>query len=130
MRIGVWYVLAGRALDLVEERRRLRAVLVVLLALYSAAIIASEIALPAGSGGPMLYLANAIGLLTITLVFAVVLLSVSGDSALISLPLISFPSGRIQLCRSLRHIVRLRCPIKAIGSNGTTTPGCSRRCAG
>jgi AraC-like DNA-binding protein len=87
--LGVWYVLAERALDLVEERRRLRGVLVVLLALYSAAIIATEIALPAGSGGPMLYLANAIGLLTITLVFAVVLLSVSGDSALISLPLIS-----------------------------------------
>jgi AraC-like DNA-binding protein len=83
--IGVWYVLAERALDLVEERRRLRAVLVVLLALYSAAIIATEIALPAGSGGPMLYLVNAVGLLTITLVFAVVLLSVSGDSALISL---------------------------------------------
>jgi AraC-like DNA-binding protein len=89
--LGVWYVLAGRALDLVEERRRLRAVLVVLLALYSAAIIATEITLPAGSGGPMLYLANAIGLLAITLVFAVVLLSVSGDSALISLPLISLP---------------------------------------
>ena len=84
--IGVWYVLAGRALDLVEERRRLRAVLVVLLALYSAAIITTEIALPAGSGGPILYLGNGIGLLTITLVFAVVLLSVSGDSALISLP--------------------------------------------
>jgi len=84
--LGVWYVLSGRALDLVEERRRLRAVLVVLLALYSAAIIATEIALPAGSGGPILYLANSIGLLTITLVFALVLLSVSGDSALISLP--------------------------------------------
>ena len=84
--IGVWYVLAERALDLVEERRRLRGVLVVLLALYSAAIIATEIALPAGSGGPMLYLANAIGLLTITFVFAMVLISVSGDSALISLP--------------------------------------------
>jgi AraC-like DNA-binding protein len=89
--IGVWYVLAERALDLVEERRRLRAVLVVLLALYSAAIIATEIALPAGSGGPMLHLANAVGLLTITLVFAVVLLAVSGDSALISLPLAGPP---------------------------------------
>jgi AraC-like DNA-binding protein len=87
--IGVWYVLAGRALDLVEERRRLRGVLVVLLALYSAAVIATEIALPGGSGGPALYLANAIGLLTITLVFAVVLLSVSGDSALISLPVVA-----------------------------------------
>jgi AraC-like DNA-binding protein len=84
--LGVWYVLAGRALDLVEERRRLRAVLVVLLALYSAAIITTEIALPGGSGGPILFLANGIGLLTLTLVFAVVLLSVSGDSVLISLP--------------------------------------------
>jgi AraC-like DNA-binding protein len=95
--LGVWYVLSGRALDLVEERRRLRAVLVVLLALYSAAIIATEIALPAGSGGPILYLANGIGLLTITLVFAVVLLSISADGALISLP-VSEPAvqGAIQ----------------------------------
>jgi AraC-like DNA-binding protein len=84
--LGVWYVLAGRATDLVEARRRLRAVLVILVALYSAAIIASELALPAGSGGPVLYLANGAGLLTITLVFAVVLLSISRDGALISLP--------------------------------------------
>jgi AraC-like DNA-binding protein len=89
--LGVWYVLAGRALDLVEARRRLRAVLVILVALYSAAIIASELALPAGSGGPMLYLANGGGLLAITLVFAVVLLSISRDGALISLP-VSRPS--------------------------------------
>ena len=37
---------------LVEKRRRLRAVLVILAALYSAAIIASEIAWPSGSGLP------------------------------------------------------------------------------
>jgi AraC-like DNA-binding protein len=84
--IGVWYVLAGRALDLVEERRRLRAVLVVLVALYSAVIIASEIAWPRGSVGPMLYLANGAGLLALTSVFAVFLLSISRDGALISLP--------------------------------------------
>jgi hypothetical protein len=84
--IGVWYVLAGRALDLVEERRRLRAVLVVLVALYSAVIIASEIAWPPGSVGPVLYLANGVGLLAITSVFAVFLLSISHDGALISLP--------------------------------------------
>jgi AraC-like DNA-binding protein len=88
--LAVWYVLAGRAIDLVEERRRLRGVLVVVLALYSAAIIATEIALP-GSGGPILYLANGIGLLTLTVVFAVVLLSVSGDGALISLPASAAP---------------------------------------
>ncbi len=46
--LGVWYVLAGRAFDLVEERRRLRAVLVILVALYSAANITSEIAWPSG----------------------------------------------------------------------------------
>jgi AraC-like DNA-binding protein len=84
--IGVWYVLAGRAFDLVEERRRLRAVLVIVIALYSASIIATEIALPAGSGGTTLYLVNSIGVLVITLVFAVVLLTVSRDGALISLP--------------------------------------------
>jgi AraC-like DNA-binding protein len=89
--LGVWYALAGRALDLVEARRRLRAVLVILVALYSVAIIASELALPAGSGWPMLYLANGGGLLAITLVFAVVLLSISRDGALISLP-VSGPS--------------------------------------
>jgi AraC-like DNA-binding protein len=80
-------VLAGRALDLVEERRRLRAVLVVLVALYSAVIIASEMAWPRGSVGPMLYLANGAGLLALTSVFAVFLLSISRDGALISLPL-------------------------------------------
>lgn len=84
--IGVWYVLAGRSLDLVEERRRLRAVMVIVVALYSALIIASEVALPGGSRGPALYLGNSVGLLTITLVFAVMLLSVSRDGALISLP--------------------------------------------
>lgn len=85
--IGVWYVLAGRATDLVEERRRLRAVLVIVVALYSVAIIISEIALPASSAGPMLYLFNSVGLAAITFVFAIVLLTVSRDGALISLPL-------------------------------------------
>lgn len=89
--LGVWYVLAGRAFDLVEARRRLRAVLVILVALYSIAIITSEIALPGGSRWPLLDLANGAGLLAITSVFAVVLLSISRDSALISFP-VSGPS--------------------------------------
>ena len=53
--LGVWYVLAGRTIDLVEERRRLRAALVVLLAVYSVAVITTEIALPGGSGGPIFF---------------------------------------------------------------------------
>jgi AraC-like DNA-binding protein len=89
--LGVWYVLVGRTIDLVEERRRLRAALVVLLAVYSVAVITTEITLPGGSGGPILFLANSIGLLTVTLVFAMVLLSVSSDSALLSIPVLAPP---------------------------------------
>jgi len=82
--IAVWYVLAGRTLDLVEERRKLRAVLMVSVALYSGAIIVTEIVF-LGGATPVLSLANGVGLLAITMVFAVVLLSVSRNSALISL---------------------------------------------
>jgi AraC-like DNA-binding protein len=82
--LAVWYVLAERSLDLVEERRRLRAVLIVVVAFYSAAIIGSEVALPKDNPDQVLALANAAGLLTITIVFAAVLLSISRDGALIS----------------------------------------------
>ena len=97
--IGVWYVLAGRSLDLVEERRRLRAALVIVVGVYSAAIIISEIALPAGGARPTLYLANSIGVLAITLVFALVLLSVSREGALISLPM---PANAMQVAAPRR----------------------------
>jgi len=98
--IGVWYVLAGRSLDLVEERRKLRSVMVIVIALYSALIIASEIALPGGSGGPLLFLANGLGVLVITMVFSVMLLSVSRDGALISLPV---STSRAQTVSPLRE---------------------------
>ena len=81
--IGVWYVLAGQSLDLVEERRRLRAALVVLVALYSAVTIVGEI-LVSPTAAPALSLANGVGLLAITMLFAFVLFSVSRDGALIS----------------------------------------------
>jgi AraC-like DNA-binding protein len=82
--IGVWYVLAGRSLDLVEERRRLRAALIVVIALYSAVTIVSEIVLPQ-SAAPWLFLANGAGLLAITMVFVFLLVSVRRDGALISI---------------------------------------------
>ena len=104
--IGVWYVLAERATDLVEERRRLRAVLVTVVALYSVAIIISEIALPASSAGPMLYLLNSAGLAAITFVFAVVLLTVSRDGALISLPLHSPATQAIPPVRMAAELER------------------------
>src|SRR4029077_5466077 len=59
---------------------------VILVSIYSAAIITSEIAWPSGNAEPALYLANSIGLLTITLMFATALLAVNKDGALISLP--------------------------------------------
>src|SRR5579872_4088823 len=81
--IGIWYVLAGRSLDLVEERRRLRAALVALVALYSAVTIVGEI-LVSETAAPLLSLANGVGLLVITMLFAFVLLAVSRGGALIS----------------------------------------------
>jgi AraC-like DNA-binding protein len=81
--LGAWYALAERSLDLVEERRRLRTVLVVVIAFYAAAIIASEIVFPNGSGGEGLALALGTGLLALTIVFALVLLSVNRDGSLI-----------------------------------------------
>ena len=106
--IGVWYVLAGRATDLVEERRRLRAVLVIVVALYSVAIIISEIALPGSSAGPMLYLLNSAGLVAITFVFAIVLLTVSRDGALISLPLSTPATHAIPPVRVAAEVERAR----------------------
>jgi AraC-like DNA-binding protein len=81
--IGVWYVLAERSSDLVEERRRLRAALIVVVAIYSVIIITTEIVL-AGPATPALSLANAIGLLVVTMVFVFVLFSVNREGVLIS----------------------------------------------
>jgi AraC-like DNA-binding protein len=41
--LAIWHALAGRAIDLVEGRRRFRVTLVVFAALYTAAIIVSEL---------------------------------------------------------------------------------------
>lgn len=81
--LAAWCALAERSVDLVEQRRRLRSVLMVAVALYSAVIISSEIAFPYGSGGVTLSLGISAGLLVLTMVFAVVLLSVSRDGLLI-----------------------------------------------
>lgn len=83
--LAAWYALAGRAVDLVEARRRLRVVLMLVVALYSAATVASEIAFPDGSGGATLAVVNSAGVLALTFLFAVVQLSVNGSGLLISL---------------------------------------------
>ena len=83
--IGVWYAIAGRAADLVELRLRLRSLLIVLVAVYSVVTLVPVAAWPE-TQWPSLALANAAGLLAITLAFAVALLAVNSDGAILSLP--------------------------------------------
>jgi AraC-like DNA-binding protein len=69
--LGIWNALAGRSTDLVEGRRRLRVLFVVVTALYTALIVASDWLWPGGLSAAPLSLANAIGLLTLIFLFAV-----------------------------------------------------------
>jgi AraC-like DNA-binding protein len=69
--LGTWYVLSGRATDLVEGRRRLRVWYAVATALYSTLIIASDWLLPGGLSATPLSLVNAAGLTTLIFLFAV-----------------------------------------------------------
>jgi AraC-like DNA-binding protein len=68
---GIWQALAGRASDLVEGRRRLRLVLAVATALYTALVIASDWLWPGGLSAAPFSLANAVGLMTLVFLFAV-----------------------------------------------------------
>jgi AraC-like DNA-binding protein len=73
--LAVWPVLAGRAGDLVESRRRLRVVFVVSVAAFIAAVIATVTLLHGGLGHPAYGYANAFGALAMTAFFAMALLS-------------------------------------------------------
>ena len=83
--IGAWYALAGRDADLVESRRRLRSLLIVLVAVYSVVTLVPVAAWPE-TQWPSLALANAAGLLAVTLAFAIALLVVNPEGAILSLP--------------------------------------------
>jgi AraC-like DNA-binding protein len=82
--LGAWYALSEWSLDLVEQRRRLRTILMVVIAIYATMIITSEIIFPRRDGGPELALAISSGILAITLVFAFVLLAVNREGSLIA----------------------------------------------
>jgi len=84
--LGAWYAIAGRAGDLVESRRRLRSLLIVLVAVYSVLTLVPPAATPAALW-PALGVANAAGMLAITVAFAIALLAVNPDGAILSLPL-------------------------------------------
>jgi len=105
--IGVWYAIAGRAVDLVESRRRLRSLLIVLVAVYSVLTLVPVVAWPAALW-PQLALANAAGLLAITLAFAVALLAVNPDGAILPLAVAGAPLA------AKDHAVRAVRPVAAI----------------
>jgi AraC-like DNA-binding protein len=69
--LGIWHALAGRATDLIEGRRRLRILFAVAIALYTALIVASEWLWPGGLSVASLSFANAIGLVALIFLFAV-----------------------------------------------------------
>jgi len=80
--LGIWHALAGRATDLMEGRRRLRLQFAVATALYTALVIGSEWLWPGGLSAAPLSLANAIGLMALIFLFAVLRLSVSAEEQL------------------------------------------------
>jgi AraC-like DNA-binding protein len=90
--LAVWRVLAGRAGDLVEPRRRLRVVFVVSIAAFIAAIIGAVTLLRGGQGHPAYGYANAFGALAMAAFFAMALLSLTPGALFQALPLAG--SGR------------------------------------
>jgi AraC-like DNA-binding protein len=75
--LALWHVVAGRAGDLVEARRRLRLILVVSVAFFIAAIIIAVTLLRGGQGHPAFGFVNAFGAFAMTFFFAVTLLSLT-----------------------------------------------------
>jgi AraC-like DNA-binding protein len=71
MLLGIWQALAARATDLVEGRRRLRVWYAIMTAIYGVLIIASDWLWPGGMSAASISLANAIGLLCLIFLFAV-----------------------------------------------------------
>jgi AraC-like DNA-binding protein len=69
--LGIWYALAGRAADLVEKRRRIRVLYAIVVALYTVLVIAADWLWPGGLSAAPLSLANAIGLMALIFLFAV-----------------------------------------------------------
>ena len=70
--IGLWHALAGRATDLVEWRRRLRVGYAIAIVLYTLLVIASDWLWAGGLSAAPFSLANAIGLMALIFLFAVV----------------------------------------------------------
>lgn len=75
--LALWRVLAGRAGDLVETRRRLRIVFVAWVGVFTAAMILSASFFQGGARHPLFGYADTLGTLAITVFFAMALLSLT-----------------------------------------------------
>ncbi|MDN3275768.1 helix-turn-helix domain-containing protein [Frankia sp. RB7] len=84
--LGLWYVLSGRAADLVEKRRRLRVWYAVVTVLYALFIIASDWLWPGGLSASSLSLANAAVLMAVIFLFAVQGTLASTEPSLVPAP--------------------------------------------
>lgn len=105
--LAIWYALAGRATDLVEGRRRLRIVFAVVTALYTVLIVASDWLWPGGMSAASLSLANAVGLMTVIFLFAV----------LDSLPAITAPLAPARAASAQPLTNDLRAPASPTGTD-------------
>jgi AraC-like DNA-binding protein len=83
--LAIRQAIAGRAADLIEERRRFRVVLVLASALYCGAVVVLEMFMGGPPPAPPLSTINAAGLLALTLAFVVAQLSLTGSNQFVPL---------------------------------------------
>jgi AraC-like DNA-binding protein len=105
--LGTWQALIGRDADLVEGRRRFRLVLVISTALYTAGIISSQWLLPGSAASAPFSFINAVGLLTLTFVFAAARLSMSAAEQFIGSDI---PDQRVSSPHEIRRDDRALAP--------------------
>jgi AraC-like DNA-binding protein len=90
--IALRYAVVGRSEDLVEGRRKLRMIFIAAAALYSIAQISAEFLVTQSASRTLLESINAVGLIAITFVFCLDLLSVNRQSSVVSLTLPKRPA--------------------------------------
>ncbi len=80
--LGAWHALSGRAVDLVEGRRRLRVGYAAFIVLYALVAIASDWLWPGGLSAPSISLANAATLTAVIFLFSMLSSTVSAETPL------------------------------------------------
>jgi AraC-like DNA-binding protein len=84
--LAAWHVIAGRETDLVEARRRLRALLALATASYIAALLITNFIWPGGTASAPFSLVNAIGLAAINFAIAMSWLGIAREQPSVAPP--------------------------------------------